>query len=149
MRSAAFAVLGAAALLATTAPARADEGGYGERILAIDATSDALIIAGIFAENEWPAYAGLAGHVLGGPIVHLVHDNPAGAALSLGTRVGLPVLTGYLGHLICVDDGDGFLSCLGSTAVGFAIGMVAAQLIDPTFIVPDADTAPAMLTFRF
>lgn len=148
MRSTAFAVLGVALVMATASPARADEGDYGERILAIDATSDALIIAGMFAENEWPAYAGLAGHVLGGPIVHLVHGNNGAAALSIGTRVGLPVLGGYLGSVICVDD-DGFLRCIGSIAVGFAVGMLAAQIIDPAFIVPDAETAPAMLTFRF
>lgn len=147
MRCAAF-ILGLA-LVAITAPsARADEGGYGERIVAIDATSDALILVGLFAENEWPAWAGLAGHVVGGPIVHLTHDNAGRAALSLGTRVGLPALGGLVGYAACFDD-TGFLRCIGSAGVGLVLGVLAAQIIDPTVIVPEEEPTPSMLTFRF
>lgn len=145
----AFAIVGAALVLTTAVPARADDGGYGERILAIDGTSDALILAGLFGESDPLLYVGLAGHVLGGPIVHLSHGNPGRAALSLGTRVGLPAATGLFAYAVCDADDSGFLGCIGPVAIAVAFGFLAAQIIDPALIVPDAETTPAMLTIRF
>lgn len=134
-----------AALMARPTVARAD-GGYAERMIAIDATADTLLVAGLVSDHEWVIYAGLASYALGGPLLHAAHDEWPRAGISLGTRLGLPLATGALGDAICVDD-TGLLRCVGSAAIGAAIGMLAAQIIDPAVIVEgEAATAPAMLT---
>lgn len=134
-----------AALAARPTAARAD-GGYAERMIAIDATADTLIVVGMVGDHEWPIYAGLASYALGGPILHAAHDEWPRAGVSLGVRVGLPLATGAIGDAICVDD-TGFLRCIGSAAIGAAIGMLAAQIIDPAVIVEgEAGPTPAMLS---
>jgi hypothetical protein len=137
-------VVAVAALAARPTAARAD-GGYAARMIAIDATADTLIVAGMVSEHDWPIYAGLASYAVGGPILHAAHGEWPRAGVSLGVRVGLPLATGALGDAICIDD-DG-IRCIGSAAVGAALGMLAAQIIDPAVIVEDAaDPTPAMLT---
>lgn len=134
-----------AALVARPAAARAD-GGYAERMIAIDATADTLIAVGLVGDRDWVIYAGLAGYALGGPALHAAHGEWPRAGVSLGTRLGLPLATGAIGDAICVDD-TGLLRCVGSAAIGAAIGMLAAQIIDPAVIVEgEAATAPTMLT---
>ncbi len=141
----ASAVVVVAALAARPTAAQAD-GGYAERMIAIDATADTLIAVGMVGDQDWVVYAGLAGYALGGPLLHATHDEWPRAGVSLGTRLGLPLATGAIGDAICVDD-TGFLRCIGSAAIGAAIGMLAAQIIDPAVIVDgDAAAAPAMLT---
>jgi hypothetical protein len=86
---------------------------------------------GAFEELAWvPAVAFL----LGGPSIHLIHEEPWRALGSLGLRTGLPVLGGLFGRGFLAScpppDGD-YGSCgLGELAVGVATGMLAATLID-------------------
>jgi hypothetical protein len=68
----------------------------------------------------------------GGPIVHLVHGENRKAAISLGLRLGLPVLGGVLGYW---SAGDCDLDCsdvhgVFEAAGGVILGTVAASLID-------------------
>ncbi len=144
-RACVVAVAVAVAALATRSPAAHADGGYAERMIAIDATADTLIVAGLVSEHDWAIYAGLASYALGGPILHAAHDEWPRAGVSLGVRVGLPLATGALGDAICVDDTG--IRCIGSAAIGAALGMLAAQIIDPAVIVEDAAApTPAMLT---
>lgn len=138
-------VVAVAALAARPTAARAD-GGYGERMIAIDATADVLIVGGLVGDQDWVIYAGLASYAVGGPILHAAHDEWPRAGISLGMRLGLPLATGAIGDAICIDD-TGLLRCIDSAAVGAAIGLFAAQLIDSAVIVDgEAAAAPAMLT---
>lgn len=143
----ALACVVVAAVLGGRASAARADGGYAERMIAIDATADTLIVVGLVGDHDWPIYAGLASYALGGPSLHAAHGEWPRAGISLGVRVGLPLATGAIGNAICVDD-TGLLRCIGSAAIGTAVGMLAAQIIDPALIVDgDAAATPAMLTF--
>ncbi len=139
------ACVGTVAALAARPPAARADGGYAERMIAIDATADTLIVVGMVGKQDWPIYAGLASYALGGPLLHAAHDEWPRAGVSLGVRLGLPLATGALGDAICLDDRG--IRCLGSAAIGAALGMLAAQVIDPAVIVEgEAAATPAMLT---
>jgi hypothetical protein len=112
---------------------------YGWQTLAFDGavfagSITALVVAGdtdVFESLAWtPAVA----FAVGGPVIHLVHREPWRALGSLGLRGGLPALGGAFGIGILANcpppDGE-YGSCgLGEFAVGVALGVLAASLID-------------------
>ena len=102
---------------------------YGLEILAIDATAIAL---GIAAESP---VLFLGGYSLGGPIVHLIHDNSRGALVSLILRTGVPLALATMGGATsahdCGSDEDEAPFCgLAEAAVGWIVGMAIATAVD-------------------
>ena len=116
-------VVAVAALAARPTAARAD-GGYAERMIAIDATADTLIVAGLVSEHDWAIYAGLASYALGGPILHAAHDEWPRAGVSLGVRLGLPLATGALGDARLANQMAARLLELGIYVIGFSFPVV-------------------------
>ncbi|MBK9037496.1 MAG: hypothetical protein IPL61_40670 [Myxococcales bacterium] len=147
MRGRLIAIGCAAGLVAAAPAATAEPRWYGERIVAIDGTSDALLLVGLFGDSELAAYAGLAGYVLGGPIIHATQGEWNRAGGSLGLRLALPAVGGVIGHRVCVDD-SGLLRCVGSLVVGLAVGGLIAQVVDPALLAYTDDGAPAPTLLR-
>lgn len=73
--------------------------------------------------------ASFATYVLGGPIVHASHGNWGRAALSLGARVGMPLLGISTG--VALEDCRGGDFCgFGGALIGGVVGIAAAVAID-------------------
>jgi hypothetical protein len=74
---------------------------------------------------------------LGGPVVHLAHDRPLAAGLSLAARVVVPVGAVWLAykttdcHEVC-----------GTAALGFVVSMLTVSLVDVS-LANTRDPAPA------
>jgi hypothetical protein len=109
-------------------------------VVALDATNLAftIVTAGFGSVLTVPSY------LLGAPAIHASHGNPGQAALSLGARVGLPVLGAVAGNALyqrnrepCIDDEstqcndflDGFEPFV-AVAAGAVIGATAAVVFD-------------------
>jgi hypothetical protein len=114
---------------------------YGLSILLVDG----LIVGGsalaLDLESDDMLATVAAAWVLGGPIGHLVHGEMRNAAMSLGLRLGLPLLGGYLGKTIA---GDCF-ECNGPHALeeilaGVLLGTLAASLIDMSVVARTRST---------
>lgn len=114
----------------------ADLAGVGMFVLAgltdPDGSAENLYVAGIL--GPW---------LLGGPIVHLVEGNYGRAGLSLGLRLGLPVVGALVGSLappiLSEDDcGEYYDECetydWGAGPEGFLLGFGAAMVIDWVFL---------------
>jgi hypothetical protein len=105
--------------------------------LATDAASVVLLVAAVSVSSNAEgdsstgvglAYASLATYALGGPVVHIAHENYGRAAGSLGLRVGGPILGGALG--CAADDSSGMFGCLGGLALGVFLGTLTAVVVD-------------------
>ena len=87
--------------------------------------------------------------MLGGPVVHAAHEQWGNAGLSLGLRLGAPVvgaLGGYLvGSAACPrDDSDVPCSVVGAS-LGLLGGAATAIILDATLIAyePEREAAPS------
>jgi hypothetical protein len=77
--------------------------------------------------------------VLGGPIVHAVHGNFARGGISLGMRVGGPVLGALIG--LSVDEKRyGWLSV--GLFLGGIVGSLAISAVDIALLAYDKDEDP-------
>jgi peptidoglycan/LPS O-acetylase OafA/YrhL len=98
---------------------------YGWQIAVTDAVSIGLVATG----RTVPATIGLAGWALGGPIIHVAHEDIAAGAIDLGLRVGLPIGGGLAGAVSGGRCGE----CEGLPAaavLGFLAGSLTAMAID-------------------
>lgn len=82
---------------------------------------------------------GAATFLIGAPLVHLLHDRSTHALGSLGLRLALPVLAGFIGsqvHDSCNYPYDGYCDSNGGlhAAIGAAAGIIAASVIDAVFL---------------
>lgn len=119
---------------------------YGWQILGTDAAAVLLLMAaGAGNEKanhtEWLAIPAAGSYVFGGPIVHSAHGNPGRAGISLGMRVGLPLLGILVGGLgdTCSSAED---NCIrASAALGGLLGLVTAVTVD-TVVLPWEKPAP-------
>lgn len=100
---------------------------YGTHVFLADASA---WIVGIASDRNG-GDGSLAGPMLllGGPLVHLLHGNTAGAGYSLLARVGMPFGAGLLGAATCGQEEDGF-DCLGNIAGGVLIGYAGSLALD-------------------
>lgn len=154
MRSerAVMAMTGAVLLGLASAPASAraddDESPRQRVIIATDLTADTLMTASLFTDWDTLGIVGLVAHAIGGPVVHVRYGAWRDAGVSLGLRVGAPAGLGYLG---CVAVGHAGAepddACIAGGAVGLALGIVAAQLIDWSVLAADEPAAPAARVF--
>lgn len=107
--------------------------------------TDALALTTAFASPEF----GLMTYGLGAPIVHWGHGNVGRGFASLGLRAGAPILLGLGGLATCdhsgaSDDEHSGWECLGTAAVGVALGMLTAVVIDSSVIA--RETVPVEKT---
>jgi hypothetical protein len=115
---------------------RARKRWYGWQILIPTLASDTIGIVGVFTSNGYPtglgvAIAGLVGHGISGPIVHLAHGHPLTALASLGLEGALPGAVLGLGLGSCTSQTDGCLGGLLFTLfVGLPIALTAGTSID-------------------
>lgn len=116
---------------------------YWEQNLAIDAASVALMVSAFVVDDYTDGESvpivllssGVAGYLLGSPIVHTVHHGNLGrATLSLLLRGGLPVAGLYLGRntVRCPPSSPDTIGTCGVSEmlIGGAIGLGTALLID-------------------
>jgi hypothetical protein len=99
---------------------------YFTHVLLADAASWTVIALSAGAESDGFIGLGVAGLLLGGPIVHLMQNNARGAWLSTGARFGMPLGGALVGSSACDDGGD----CLGSIIGGAVLGYGGALLLD-------------------
>jgi hypothetical protein len=118
---------------------------YRLTLLLSDASAVALLLGtAAVSENETIAtgfvVAGLGTYALGGPIIHLVHEQPGRALGSFGLRVGLPAvgISMGVGLALGCGSGEGSEWCAlaailfgGVMAIG---GAVTAMIIDDSML---------------
>jgi hypothetical protein len=111
---------------------------YRLTMVAVDATAVALVAAGVYLDHEdvTPALAlvGVGTYVLGGPIIHLAHEQSGRALGSIGLRVGLPATGLLVGGALAASCGGASEWCLvGAVLFGGVIGLggvLAAIIVD-------------------
>jgi hypothetical protein len=103
---------------------------YGEQTLLADGLSLLFALGAAGGETEPLLVLASAGYVLGGPIVHLAHGSLWRAGVSLGLRVGLPLLFTAIGvQLEDCHSGEDFCG-LGSVVIGGSLGILTAIVLD-------------------
>ncbi len=140
-------------------PTTTPEVWYGYEVLFVDLASDLALIGAAYVDNGGGAALGVigaGGYFTGAPIIHAIHHRSGGViAGSVALRLTLPILGAVIGAGLasCSSNSassgtnDGFdlsgLDCAFSEALGavlgFAAGMVTAQITDAAFL----STAPA------
>lgn len=134
--------------LAAPAAARADRPPRGE-IAVTDLAVDMTVAAGATFDSPHLVLAGVTAYVLAAPALHAAHGDPAGGGVSLGLRVGLPLLIGLPAGVISARRSSGKSTGPGQVLLtGAAIGALGAQLIDVLVLSGARDTSatPRMLT---
>ncbi|HVH47346.1 MAG TPA: hypothetical protein VM925_33655 [Labilithrix sp.] len=134
-----------------------DGGWYGWQTLIVDGVSAGATIVPVSASQFELAAVGLAGYVLGGPIVHAAHGRWATAGIALALRVALPTLAGGIAYQVaatidpCRKTEEG-VGCDGAglglaAVVGFfgLLGAAGATAIDSAVLAHD-DRPPSTNT---
>jgi len=127
MRTASASVL-VLVLALVAGSARADETDttryYGWEILLADAAAWGLLVT---SRSDAQAALGLGIYALAAPAIHAANDEPVHAGLSLGLRLGAPVVGGYLAERNShSSEDDGIPPAFG----GIILGAIAAEVFD-------------------
>jgi hypothetical protein len=132
---------------------------YGDEILFVDLVSDLTLIGAAYVGNGGGValgFVGAGGYFAGAPIIHAMHHRSGGIiAGSVALRLTLPILGAVIGAGLasCSSNSassgangnldfsglDCALSEAAGAVLGFAAGMVTAQITDAAFL----STAPA------
>ncbi len=119
---------------------------YGYQIALADG---AALAAGLITENGGVM---IGGYLLGGPIIHLAHDQIGRGFLSLGLRVGLPYLGAIAGAAVgesnCQGSDDELFCGLGEIIVGGLLGAATASVIDWTLLARKTTTTTRQALFE-
>lgn len=140
----------AVVLALSSSPARAEEKWYGYQVGAPDVVGWGLVLAGAQSEAWGAAALGVAGILLGGPIVHAAHDHWGRAGTSLGLRVGAPLVGLSLGLGLGTANsggGKGALDALVYAAIGAGLGYIAAAAVDIVYLAREDVPAAAPRMF--
>ena len=119
-------------------------------IVAADATADVALGVGVGLESPGLIVAGITGYALAAPVLHAAHGDPVGGGVSLGLRVGMPLVLGLGSGVISARHARGKSTRPGWVLLtGAAIGAVGAQLIDALVLsgARDRTAAPRVLSF--
>lgn len=110
---------------------------YRWQIAAVDAAGLALALSG----NGTGVSLGALTYILGGPIMHGLHNEGGRMGVSLALRLGLPILLAYGGASLAQannhcrpDDDDCDSGALGGAILGFGLGVATAMVIDTAVI---------------
>jgi hypothetical protein len=121
------------------------EPGYHLELAALDASALALGITGAWlasrdstAVGNGLAIGGFAVYAYGGPVLHGVNKGTGHGLGSWGLRAGMPVAGAVIGYAAagsCDESDEGFLGdCflhgIGEMAIGFAVGIPVAMVLD-------------------
>jgi len=87
------------------------------------------------ASNTLMAVGGI-GYFVGAPIVHIAHKRYGRAGVSLAIRTGLPMALGVFAAQFKSCNPNDLFCGLDEFATGFAVGAVAAAVVDSTLIAP-------------
>jgi len=129
-------LLGAAYLSSATRAhaAEPEERWYGYQTMGADALAITLLIGSSqsYGGTETALLVGATGlYLAGGPSIHLLNEQSSSALISLGVRVGSPLVGAGLGwaasHFMPYDDGDEVVRGMG---IGFLLGLLAPMVID-------------------
>jgi tetratricopeptide (TPR) repeat protein len=110
---------------------------YGWQTLVVDGAAVLLGVAGaVLAVSSSSgesagvpvASLGVITYFLGGPSVHVAHNNLGRGLGSLGLRIGVPIVGGAIG--CAANDRSGEFRCLAGFVIGAALGAVPAVIID-------------------
>ena len=117
------------------APAPTVSRWYGWQTLATDGAALMLAVVAVRGDDDISSLLGLTSvalYGLGGPVVHLTHDNGWQALGSLALRGGLPVLAGAAGVALerCDNSDEEDFCGLSGAVLGGLAGMVSAMVID-------------------
>lgn len=141
-------------LLAFTTTARGEEDWYGDQILYTDAGATAILIASIPAKGNGLDTIGVVAGLIGGPVVHGVHDNIGRMGASLGMRAGFMLVGAVMGSRHAYkrdpDPDNGPLNALpdgNAMFVGAVIGYVVAAGIDALLLAREDKEMPAARMF--
>jgi len=117
---------------------------YGYQTLLVDAASVGLFVAGSAFDAPVAWVPATAGVFLGGPAVHFARGRVETGFVSLGLRLGLPVLGGTIGYFVFVESywgpesGVGVLGAgIGAAVVivgGGLIGLASASVLDAAWL---------------
>jgi len=131
--------------LTAEAPVAKTTPSYRWQVVAVDVLAvGSLALALRDRSDDW-GYVGLATYGLGAPIAHAANGHGGRALGSLGLRVGLPLVAGFIGSKLetapkCeVSPGGGMAFCGGTfpsdgVAKGLAVGAIAAMALDAWLI---------------
>jgi hypothetical protein len=124
-------------------PAEPERESYGWQIAIADAAGLMLLFGTDHSQGS--ATAGVIVYMLGGPVIHAAHDQPARGGASLALRLALPVASAWLWGRCssheeeCEND--------GAVAVGLVLGAVTAMVLDATALSHPIKARPAQLTW--
>jgi hypothetical protein len=113
---------------------------YGWQTASSDAASVAVVLIGSATRASVVTALGVGGTFFGAPGVHLANGRGAIGLASLGLRLALPLLGGFVGYAAagtCHDDphatslfGNCFLHGYSEAAIGGLVGLGSAMVID-------------------
>lgn len=107
---------------------------YGRYLLMVDGIN--LVAA--------PLLVGIGGYLLAAPIVHLQHEHPGRAAISLGMRLAFPIVGGLTGSLFSDRCDREAPVCLPPAFVaGVAIGILTAAIVDAAVLGSGGPAPPS------
>jgi hypothetical protein len=132
--------------------------GYRLQTLGVDGITTGLFVGALETRGQTSdqllEYA-FAGFAIGAPTIHLVHHRWGGAAKSLGLRLALPVLGGWIGSKFgpslrdnChdCDAQDGAPNNEKQIFAGIGVGVVAAMAVDTWLIAGEDDSREPAIT---
>jgi hypothetical protein len=127
------------------------ESWYGWQIL-ISGGASVAVSLGSFAVSESSTavsmrIVGVAGYVLGGPMIHGVHGSGWNALASFGINLLSPALLGAIGFGLGAAEGSDY-GALGGLVIGVPIGMIGAVLVDSFALGYEPITAPEGSSFN-
>jgi hypothetical protein len=115
---------------------------YGWQTLIADGASLTVFLSASSAESGPLAGAAGVGYLFASPLIHVGHQNWKSTWISLGLRVGAPLVGYFAGAaLTCVDGdcGGEIPEALAGAAFGVVLGFVAASVIDSTVLARERD----------
>lgn len=121
---------------------------YGWQTLAADGGAAVLVLSAVSFDQRPGspstalAFGALGTYALGGPIIHLVHQNYGRSAASLGMRVGGPILLAVTGAVVACGDDHGEFCGLGAGLLGASLGVVTAITVDAAVFAYDDEPEP-------
>jgi len=103
---------------------------YGGEILLADLAGLSVMAIGAANRSDGVITAGMLISGLAPAAIHLAHDHPGGAVVSLGLRPALVTLGAMAGSAMATCSKDDFLCGLGEVAIGAMIGYGVAAAVD-------------------
>jgi hypothetical protein len=111
---------------------------YGWQNVLSDVASVGLIAASGSSSAAPLAYVGLLGYIGGSPVIHAVNGSGQKSAISVGLRLGLPLVGGLMAYAITSSHSqsseDNDLGNALEIAGGVAAGAIVAMVIDDIFV---------------